>query len=203
MLGYVVAFNYNTVDFANTGETPLVCIWLAIINCLTGLASIGTLTVMGIMSYQGIVRNEVAHENRMSRKVEAGVILGKSSALASWNFFLQYTRNFERLHSTPIKIVLPRWNCSENETKILSSCAFDVQFNLLPRVRELFGQRVSIRRDSEMMDAIFPEIVVPFLVRILEIRSERSDCHPNAGLKVFRKINLSLSHCKRTATIEK
>ncbi|KAK2562291.1 Pinopsin [Acropora cervicornis] len=76
LLGYIVAFNYNTVDFANTGETPVVCIWLAIINCLTGLASIGTLTVMGIMSYQGIVRNEVAHENRMSRKVEAGVILG-------------------------------------------------------------------------------------------------------------------------------
>ena len=88
LLGYIVAFNYNTVDFANTGETPVVCIWLAIINCLTGLASIGTLTVMGIMSYQGIVRNEVAHENRMSRKVEAGVILGKCSALSSWNFVL-------------------------------------------------------------------------------------------------------------------
>lgn len=77
LLGYTVAVNYNTADFANTGETPGVCIWLAIINCVTGLASIATLSIMGILSYHGVVRNEIAEQNRMSGKVEMFLISGE------------------------------------------------------------------------------------------------------------------------------
>ena len=77
LLGYTVAVNYNTADFANTGETPGVCIWLAIINCVTGLASIATLSIMGILSYHGVVKNEIAEQNRMSGKVEMLLISGE------------------------------------------------------------------------------------------------------------------------------
>ncbi|XP_068679699.1 pinopsin-like [Montipora foliosa] len=76
LLGYTVAVNYNTADFANTGKVPSLCIWLAIINCLTGLTSIATLSIMGIISYKGIARNELAHQNRMSRKLEVSLIFG-------------------------------------------------------------------------------------------------------------------------------
>lgn len=76
LLGYTVAVNYNTADFANTGDRPALCFWLAIINCVTGLASIATLTIMAILTYMGIARNEIAHQNRMSGKLEVLMISG-------------------------------------------------------------------------------------------------------------------------------
>ena len=36
---------------------------------------------------------------------------------------------------------------------------FDENFNLVPRVLGLLGQRVSARRDSGIIDSIFPENV--------------------------------------------
>lgn len=83
LLGYTVAVNYNTADFANTGETPSVCIWLAIINCVTGLASIATLSVMGVLTYQGIARNEIANQNRRSGKLEVSLIVGEKNVDSS------------------------------------------------------------------------------------------------------------------------
>lgn len=76
LLGYTVAVSYNTTDFANTGEAPVLCFWLAIINCVTGLASIASLTAMAVLSYRGIARNEFSQQNRMSRKLEVLLISG-------------------------------------------------------------------------------------------------------------------------------
>lgn len=76
LLGYTVAVSYNTTDFANTGEAPVLCFWLAIINCVTGLASIASLTAMAVLSYRGIARNEFSQQSRMSRKLEVLLISG-------------------------------------------------------------------------------------------------------------------------------
>lgn len=77
LFGYTVAVNYNTADFANTGAAPALCFWLAFINTVTGLASIGTLAVMGIITYLGISRTEIAQQNRMSRKAEVLLLSGE------------------------------------------------------------------------------------------------------------------------------
>ena len=82
LFGYTVAVNYNTADFANTGEAPALCFWLAFINTVTGLASIGTLTVMAIITYIGISRNEVAQRSRMSGKTEVFVLSGNEVPLS-------------------------------------------------------------------------------------------------------------------------
>lgn len=76
LFGYTVAVNYNTADFANTGEAPALCFWLAFINTVTGLASIGTLTVMAMITHIGISRNEIAQRSRMPRKTEIFVLSG-------------------------------------------------------------------------------------------------------------------------------
>lgn len=81
LFGYTVAVNYNTADFANTGEAPALCFWLAFINTVTGLASIGTLTVMAIITHIGISRNEIAQRSRMSGKTEVFVLSGKRVTL--------------------------------------------------------------------------------------------------------------------------
>ena len=79
LFGYTVAVNYNTADFANTGEAPALCFWLAFINTITGLASIGTLTAMAIITYLGISRNEIAQQNRMNGKTEVLLLSGKKA----------------------------------------------------------------------------------------------------------------------------
>ena len=79
LFGYTVAVNYNTADFANTGSAPALCYWLAFINAATGLASIGTLAVMAIITYLGISRNEIAQQNRMTGKAEMLLLTGKRS----------------------------------------------------------------------------------------------------------------------------
>ncbi|CAH3107798.1 unnamed protein product [Pocillopora meandrina] len=76
LFGYTVAVNYNTADFANTGSAPALCYWLAFINAATGLASIGTLAVMAIITYLGISRNEIAQQNRMTGKAEMLLLTG-------------------------------------------------------------------------------------------------------------------------------
>ena len=76
LLGYTLAVSYNTSDFANTGEAPALCFWLAIINCVTGLVSIASLTTMAVLSYLGIARNEFSQQSRMSRKFEVLLISG-------------------------------------------------------------------------------------------------------------------------------
>ncbi|KAL9980693.1 hypothetical protein ACROYT_G009315 [Oculina patagonica] len=76
LFGYTVAVNYNTADFANTGEAPTLCSWLAFINTVTGLASIGTLTAMAIVTYIGISRNEIAQQSRMTGKTEVLLLSG-------------------------------------------------------------------------------------------------------------------------------
>ena len=56
--------------------------------------------------------------------------------------------------------------------------------NLVPRVFGPFGQRVSTRRDSGIMDIIFPENPswAPVLVCMLQIRTVISYCLIMAGL---------------------
>ena len=62
--------------------------------------------------------------------------------------------------------------------------------NLVPRVFGLFGQRVSTRRDSGIMDTIFPENPswAPVLVRMLQIRTVISYCLIMAGLNSEFKV---------------
>ena len=81
LFGYTVAVNYNMTDFANAGKSPDRCIWLAFINSLTGLASIGTLAAMGFISYLGITSTEIARQNRMSLKTEVLILVGALLAL--------------------------------------------------------------------------------------------------------------------------
>ena len=62
--------------------------------------------------------------------------------------------------------------------------------NLVPRVFGLFGQRVSARRDSGIMDAVFPESPgwAPVIVRMLQIRTVISYCLIMAGLNSGLKV---------------
>ena len=92
LFGYTVAVNYNTANFANTGEAPALCGWLAFINTATGLASIGTLTAMAIITYIGISRNEIAQQNRMTGKAEGFLLSGKKQLIANELVFLNIVK---------------------------------------------------------------------------------------------------------------
>ena len=67
--------------------------------------------------------------------------------------------------------------------------------NLVPRVLGLFGQRVSARRDSRIINSIFPENVGSGLIAYAYCvclslngnRKEKTVNSGNGGLKVFDK----------------
>ena len=65
--------------------------------------------------------------------------------------------------------------------------------NLVPRVIRLFGQRISTRRETGIMYAIFPENAgwASVLVRTLQIRTVISYCLIMAGLNGGLKVMLA------------
>lgn len=112
LFGYTVAVNYNTADFANTGEAPTLCSWLAFINTVTGLASIGTLTAMAIVTYIGISSNEIAQQSRMTGKTEVLLLSGKEALFAYQLILLNIAKihelNFSMKKSDELKAVILR-----------------------------------------------------------------------------------------------
>ena len=93
-----------------------------------------------------------------------------------WSFF--QTGEFLCLRIGVLK------NCVRKGTN--QRAAEMMESNLIPRVFELFGQRVSGRRDPGIMAPFSQKTRIPVLLRMLEFKPKQKR-EGNAGLKVFEK----------------